>query len=287
MQEEERVAAQVFDRDVDDVTRARKPCLRVPYPRFGLQAPHPQPFIGKIKARTAMIVLPIVDADGLAILQHRAVSRHPVGDAREKLGQMERRVGVMANAKEQHLSVALVDTTDGTFRNMGRKRERIEGDRACFRPDRREGMGVIAAKYARHSPKGIRHHAEAWGRRSVLGIERPVVVLRGGRHHHGGLAADRITERRNHAERPSLDRPCCPERGMDEQHATCPDAELPQLIGDSGSAHLDAAIRHSPSRANSSRCSVPSPVGHTFPNPPARAHPSAPRCRRPARPRLW
>jgi hypothetical protein len=117
----------------------------------------------------------------------------------------------MTNPEKQHLPVQIMHSTDRAFRDVRRKRERVGDDPGGFRPDRREGVEVIAPPYAGQSPEGIRHDSEVrrgWSGQRVKGL---VVVSRPGRDHQGAAGADGITHRFDQAERPSLDRPGSPE----------------------------------------------------------------------------
>lgn len=69
---------------------------------------------------------------------------------------MERCVRVMANPQQEHLSVQIVHPTDGTFGDVGWKREWIRGDPGRLGPDRREGLDVIASRCTGQSPERIR-----------------------------------------------------------------------------------------------------------------------------------
>ncbi len=107
-----------------------------------------------------MVVLSILDPNRAPILENRAVFRHAVRNARAEFCQVERGVGVMANAKEKHLPIQLVHTTDGAFGDVGRQRERVGGDLSGSRTRRREGEEVIASQHAGQSPECVRDDSE-------------------------------------------------------------------------------------------------------------------------------
>ncbi len=99
MEEEERVVSQVFECDCDDIPSAREPRRRVSYPPFGLEASLPEPLVCQGETGTAVVVLPIVDPNEASFLEHCAVLRHTVRNAREELRQVERGIGVMTDAE--------------------------------------------------------------------------------------------------------------------------------------------------------------------------------------------
>jgi hypothetical protein len=47
MQEQERIADQVFECDINDVAGPRQPRMGVTHPPLRLKAPRPQPFVSK------------------------------------------------------------------------------------------------------------------------------------------------------------------------------------------------------------------------------------------------
>jgi hypothetical protein len=178
MEKEERVASQVFQSNCDDIPSAREPGMRVPYPPFGLKAPLAQPLVRQSEALATMVVLPVIDPSALSVSEHRAMPRHPVGNAGEELRQMERGIGVMTNPEEEHLPVQIVYPADRAFGDVRWKREWTRGNRGSLRSNRRKGVAVIASLYPGKSPERIRHDAEA--RRCWSGdrVERLVVLVR-------------------------------------------------------------------------------------------------------------
>ena len=238
MEEQERVASQVFERKSGDIPGAREPRMRVPYAPFGLEAPRPQPLVREGETLTAMVVLPVLDPHRASVLQHRAVPRHTVRDTREELRQVERSVGVMPDPEKEHLPVQIVHPTYGAFGDVGRKRERVGRDPGSFRPDRREGVDVIASQYTGQSPEHVRHDSEARRCWSGHRVEGSVVIPRPGRHHQSAVGSDGSTESPDQAERSALHRPGSPEGRVYQQDAPLLDAEGTELIGHLGSAHL-------------------------------------------------
>jgi hypothetical protein len=78
MKEQERIARQVLEGNLDDVARPCQPGVRVADAAFGLEAPRPQPRVGEGEARAAMIVLPVLDPHGASVPEDGAESRHTV-----------------------------------------------------------------------------------------------------------------------------------------------------------------------------------------------------------------
>jgi hypothetical protein len=193
MEKQERVVSQLFTRDLHDIARTRKSCMSVSHAPFRLKAPHPQPFVRERKAHTAMVILPIGDPHGASLLEDRAVLRHTVRNAREEFRQVERGVGVMTNPEEQHLPIQIVHPTDRTFGDVGRKRERVGGDRGSFRPVGCAGEEVIAAQHTGQPPERVRYRPEVRRRWRGRRLEGLVVVPRPGRHHQSAFGAESIT----------------------------------------------------------------------------------------------
>jgi hypothetical protein len=238
MEEHQRVASQVLDRNGHNIPRARQAGMSMPYPPFGLKAPGPEPRVCKGKALTAVVGLLVVNANRATVLEDRAILRHSVRNAREKLGQVERGVGVVADPEKQHLPVQIVHPTDRAFGDVGRKRERIGSDPASRGSLRCEGLEMVATPYPGQSPEGIRDDSEVRRRRSGEWVEGLVVVSRPGRHHYRTIGTDRLSESLDQAERPPFHRPRGPEGRVDQQHAPFLDAERTELIDYLGPAQL-------------------------------------------------
>jgi hypothetical protein len=162
MEKQERVVSQLFTRKLHDVPRMRKSCMSVSYEPFGLESPRPQPLVRESEAQAAMVILPVADSNRVSLLEHRAVFRHTIGNARDELRQVERGIGVMANPEKQHLSIQIVHPTDRACGDMGRERERVGDDARSFGPGRRAGEAVIAAQHTGQPPERIRYHAQIW-----------------------------------------------------------------------------------------------------------------------------
>jgi hypothetical protein len=211
MEEQEWIVRQVLESDVHDLPRASEPCVSVPNAALGLEAPGPQPLIGESETGTAMVVLSIIDPSPASILENRAVFRDAVWDAREKLRQVECGIRVVADSEEKHLPVRFPDPANRTFGDVGRERKWIGGEPGRLGSRGREGVEVIAARYTGQSPECIRDDPEVGRRWSAHWVEGFVVISRPGRHHQRAIGTEGSTERLDHAERSSLDRPCGPE----------------------------------------------------------------------------
>ncbi len=145
MEKQKRVARQVFERNADNVPRARELCMSVSDPSFGLQAPFSQPLAGESEARATMVILAIIDTNRTAILKNGAIFRHAVRNAGEEFRQMERSVIVVIDPEEKDLPVQSVHTTDGTVGGMGRNGKGTGGDLRRIGAGRRESKRVVAA----------------------------------------------------------------------------------------------------------------------------------------------
>ncbi len=83
MQEDEWIAGQSIRGYPHYVAGADQAGLSMADRAFPLQALSPQPGVGEVKVLAAVIVLAIVDADRLAVIEDRTVSRHPIGNLRD------------------------------------------------------------------------------------------------------------------------------------------------------------------------------------------------------------
>jgi hypothetical protein len=147
MQEQERIVRQVLQRRSDNIAGAREPRLSMPYAPLGLEAPSPQPLVREGEALATVIILLVFYPNRTSALEDRAVRRHAVGNARDELRQVQRRIGVMAHTEKERLSVPIVYPPNGTCRNVGRKGKRIGSDAGSLGSGRREGVGVVASQY--------------------------------------------------------------------------------------------------------------------------------------------
>ena len=73
---------------------------------------------------------------------------------------MNRGVGIVVHAEQQHLTIELVHPPHRTFRHMGGQRERIGQHPISHRPRGGEGERVLAPKHAGKLPEGAGNHAE-------------------------------------------------------------------------------------------------------------------------------
>ncbi len=127
--------------------------------------PRPQPVVGQGEAPAAMIVLQIVDPHALPVLHHHAVPRNAIRHLGHELGEMERRVGVVPDAQQQHLPIEIVHPSHRTVRNMRRQRQRrlhdrLGADRWRRRPaDDRSARPRAGARTDRPSRRDLRRPA--------------------------------------------------------------------------------------------------------------------------------
>ncbi len=160
MEKQQRVVSQVLERHRHDVPGAREPCMGVAHRSFGLKLPRPEPLVGEAEALAAVVVLTVLDSRRAPVPKHGAVLRHPVRNAGEELRQVQRGVGVVADAEQEHLAVEIVHPADGTLGDVGREREWIGGDSGSLGAGRGEGEEMVATEHAGHSPEGVRDDSE-------------------------------------------------------------------------------------------------------------------------------
>ena len=237
---------QVLQCHSDNVASPREPCMGVPDAPFALETPRPQPLVREGEALTAVVVFLVVYPNRASILEDRAVPRHAVRSARDDLRQVERSIGVMTDAEQEHLPVQIAHPPDRAFGNVGRKRQWVGGDPGSLRSGRREGVDVIASPHTGRSPERFRDDAEARRHGSGEWIEGLVILPRPGRHHQGSVGTECVTERLNQAERPSLDRSGSPEGRVHQQDTAFLDSERAELISDLGPAQLHHSRLHFP-----------------------------------------
>ena len=127
---------------------------------FGLGAVLPEPSVGEGETLAAMIVLFIVDPDRAPVLRRPCNVRHAIRYADHQFREMQHRVGVMADAKKEHLAIEIMHAAGGTCGNMRRKRKWVDGDHAGIRSDSRESVAMIASLHAGQSPEHVRDGAE-------------------------------------------------------------------------------------------------------------------------------
>ncbi len=75
-----------------------------------------------------MVVLFVADPSRASVLDDREVPRHTVRNTPKEFRQVERRVGVMTDAKQEYLPVKIVHATDRAFGDVGRNGEWVGGD---------------------------------------------------------------------------------------------------------------------------------------------------------------
>jgi hypothetical protein len=95
MEEQERVASQVLERDCDDVPSAGEARGRVAHSTFGLKPSCPEPLVREGEADAAVVVLAVVDPHRASALHHGAVPRHAVRHPSQELRRVGRGVGIM------------------------------------------------------------------------------------------------------------------------------------------------------------------------------------------------
>ena len=244
MKKYERVASEMFERDGDNVAGACQACMGVPNRALGLTSACPQPLVREVEALAAVVVLQVVDAGLTAVVENGDVLRHAIGNAREKLSQMKHRIGVVIDAKQENLSVQVMYAADRAFRDVRWKRQRAGRDLRSHRTARRNSEGVIASPHIRQPPERIGHDTEIGRSASGRGIERLVVVSGPGRHHQGAFGPDSVSERRDQAQRPSLDRSRGAEGRVHEQDIALPNSKRAELIRHFGCAQFAPALIH-------------------------------------------
>lgn len=131
---------QVLERNFHYVASPGQPRMRVSYRPLHLEAPRAQPSVRQPEPLTTMVVLQIVKPNRASVLEDRAVPRYAVRHPREQLGQVERRVCIVTDAEEQHLSVQVVHPAYRAFGSVGRKGQRAGGDPGSLESGRREGL---------------------------------------------------------------------------------------------------------------------------------------------------
>ena len=132
MEKQKRIAAQVLERDSDDVAGPREARMRMSYSALRLKATRAEPLVREIEALAAMIVLEIVDAGRVAVFQNGDVLPHAIGNIGKDLRQMKHRVGVVIDSKQQDLAVKIVDSANRALWTVDGKAKRIAGDQTSF-----------------------------------------------------------------------------------------------------------------------------------------------------------
>jgi hypothetical protein len=194
MEEQEWVAGQMLECHRRDLPGARKSGMSMSYVSFGLKAARPQPLVRKREARTAMVVLPVVDPNRSSVLKNGAVPGHAVGNTREEFRQVERCICVMTDPEKKNLTIEIIHATHRAFGNVRRKREWIRGDSGRLRSGRRKGVEVIAPQNTGQPPEHVGNGSQAQRGWSGHRVEWFVVILRPGWHHQSAFGSEGITE---------------------------------------------------------------------------------------------
>lgn len=160
VEKDQRIADEVFERDFDDIPRAREPGMRAPDGAFGLKSGGAQPTIGQSEAGAAVIVFPVMNPDRASILKNGAIFGQAVGNAGEDFGQVEGRIRIMADAEKENLPIQFVDAAHGTFGDVRGKRQRAGDNPGGVRSGGREGVEVIATQDARLPPEEVGDDSE-------------------------------------------------------------------------------------------------------------------------------
>lgn len=231
VEEDQGIAGEMFEGDSDDVAGASEPGMRVSNGAFGLEPGGTQPLVRQSEAGAAVIVFLIVNSDRASVLKNREVFGQAIGNAGEDFGQVESRVGIMADADKEHLSIQFVHAADRTSRNVRRKRQRAGDDLGGVGSDGGEAVEVIASQDARLPPEEIGDYAEVGRCGRDAWIEGLVIVSRPGWHDERAFRAERFLQRLNQTERASLDRAYRAKRSVNEQDAAWFDAEGEELGG--------------------------------------------------------
>ena len=138
MEEGRLAGSQPLHHDVHDCYRGYKSRLAVSHAASSLRRPLAQPPIHKGESLAAVVKLFVLEAGGRTVLHDGGELASTVADARHVFREMDRRVGVMANAQQEHLVTKLVDATHGLSGPCG-------GDSGCGAV-MRSASGPTAAK---------------------------------------------------------------------------------------------------------------------------------------------
>ena len=87
MEEDERILGQMLERGIDGVAGTHQSRRCVAHRSLRLKTLPQQPLIGEREALAAVIILPVVDADGAAFAGHGAVLGHAIRHAGAAFGQ--------------------------------------------------------------------------------------------------------------------------------------------------------------------------------------------------------
>jgi hypothetical protein len=100
MKEHQWVVLEMFERHANDILRTSQTRMGIAHGAFGLERVLPEPLIYQIETCATVIVFVVTYPYRLTMLEHSAVLRDAVGDIRDKLGQMECGVSVVADTEQ-------------------------------------------------------------------------------------------------------------------------------------------------------------------------------------------
>ena len=115
--------------------------------------------VDKEEARTAVVVLAVLNPNCLTILQHSAVFGCPVGNASGEFCKMDRCIGVVSHSKEEYLAVQLVHPAHRALGGVRRVRRRRAAEAtvglapACWASDRIRPLPCACHRNSGHAPR--------------------------------------------------------------------------------------------------------------------------------------
>ena len=142
MQEHRLALAQPLDRHLDHVASAHETRLGVAYRSAALEAALSEPIAHEVEPLAAVVDLFVFESPLLPVDPHLHVLGQAVAHSRQVLGEVDRRVRVVADAEQEHLRVELEGAADRTVEAVRRIDGVRPGDRACRGSARRERMGL-------------------------------------------------------------------------------------------------------------------------------------------------
>ena len=177
MEEGRLVNAQPLHYDVHDRSCGHKSRIRESHDASLLQHALVQPPIHKSESLAAVVNLLVLEAGGRTALHDGDVLASTVSDARHVFSEMDRGIGIVAYAQQEHVATKLVEATNGAVGTMRRRQWVRRDDALGQRPHCRERVGAVAAEDAGEPSEGVGRHAHAgvWRASWVKGV---VVVVR-------------------------------------------------------------------------------------------------------------
>src|SRR4030095_10079125 len=124
---------------------------------FALKAFLLKPPINQIEVLTAVIDLLVVNPRRFPLLDDGDVFPAPVPNTRQRLGQMNGRVGIVTDAEQKHLPVKFIDSAHGTDQAMWWINGMRSSNSSRLLADRGKGARVVTAEHTRESPEHIRN----------------------------------------------------------------------------------------------------------------------------------